>query len=500
MKHNTSFFVFRGFLVVLVLVFAGIAWHPATVHAGEETTYSPEEVKAIKAWAHSLALQAATYGAPIVGMYNLRDTVATGPNAKVKPNQLWRMPNISTPKLAQESGYVTPNVNTIYGFGFMDLSQEPIILTAPDSDGRYYMIELVDMWDNAFAYPAGKEAGYKGGKFALVGPGWDGKLPDGVKRIDAPTRWVEIQPRVHVKNQDDLPAAQKVLEGITVQGLAEYEGKPAPAPLTYNYETPKVDPKAASSLLKFEDPMQFWSIFIAAMNENPPPKDQIDAVLPGYKYLGIELGKPWKSEAVLNSIFLEEMKAAGAEIGPMISRLPYLIGPNGNGWIATPYNFGAAAAEADYLTAAVNAVLGLTANTANEAFYIWSNLDYKGQQLTGEKNYTMTLPATFPYTKVVPPGFWSVTMYDGETKLTVENPINRYSLGSDNDLKKNPDGSITIYLQPASPGADKESNWLPTPKGPFYMLMRNYAPSDEAIKALKDPSAAKLLPKVEPAS
>ena len=108
------------------------------------------------------------------------------------------------------------------------------------------------------------------------------------------------------------------------------------------------------------------------MNENPPPKAVIDAVLPGYKYLGIELGKPWNPDNV-NPIFLEQMKKVGTEIGPMISNLPYLIGPNGNGWIATPYNFGAAGT--DYLTAAVNAVLGLTANTAEEAFYIWSSLD-----------------------------------------------------------------------------------------------------------------------------
>ena len=125
---------------------------------------------------------------------------------------------------------------------------------------------------------------------------------------------------------------------------------------------------------------------VDAINENPPPKDQIDAVLPQYKYLGIELGKPWKPENVLNSIFLEEMKKVGAEIGPMIASCPYLIGPNGNGWI--------------------------------------------------------------------------VTMYDLNTKLTVENPINRYVLGSDDPLKKNSDGSITIYLQNSSPGKDKESNWL----------------------------------------
>jgi hypothetical protein len=89
-------------------------------------------------------------------------------------------------------------------------------------------------------------------------------------------------------------------------------------------------------------------------------------------------------------------------------------------------------------------------------------------------------------------------MYDLSSKLTVENPINRYVLGSDDDLKKNADGSITIYLQSASPGKDKESNWLPAPKGPFYMLVRNYAPAEEAMKALQDPSSGKILPKIVP--
>ena len=152
-------------------------------------------------------------------MYNLRDTVAVGAKPKVAPNELWRLTDIATPKIAEEAGYVAPNVNTVYGFGFMDLAKEPIIVTAPNSSGRYYMVEIVDMWDNAFAYAAGKEVGHKGGKYALVGPGWKGDLPADVKRIDAPTRWVEIQPRVHVKNQADLDGALKVLQGVHGTGV-----------------------------------------------------------------------------------------------------------------------------------------------------------------------------------------------------------------------------------------------------------------------------------------
>src|SRR5215470_11387495 len=130
---------------------------------------TPEQLKAIEAWTGTLAIQAMTYGAPLVAMYNLRSTVAVGPESKAPPNQIWRMEDISTPKLAAESGYVSPNLDVVYGFGFADLGAEPVILTAPDSGGRYYMIEIVDMWTNAFAYPAGGASGYKGGKFALVG-------------------------------------------------------------------------------------------------------------------------------------------------------------------------------------------------------------------------------------------------------------------------------------------------------------------------------------------
>ena len=122
---------------------------------GQELKGTPDQLKAIEAWTATLAVQAVTYAAPLVAMYNLRSTVAVGPRPKAPPNDIWRMEDISTPKLAAESGYVSPNLDVVYGFGFADLGAEPVILTAPDSGGRYYMIELVDMWSNAFAYPAG---------------------------------------------------------------------------------------------------------------------------------------------------------------------------------------------------------------------------------------------------------------------------------------------------------------------------------------------------------
>jgi hypothetical protein len=436
-------------------------------------------------WLAGLALQAATYAAPIVAMYNLRATTCIGPDAKAPPNEIWRIDSIASPTIAAQSGYVTPNVNVIYGFGFMDLSRQPIIVRAPDSAGRYYMIQIVDMWTNAFAYIGGIATGYKGGTFALVGPSWQGQLPPGVKRIDCPTRWVELQPRVHVKNAADLPAARKVLHAITVTGLAEYSDGPAPQAVVYRYDTPRVNPEVASSQMQFLDPLQFWEIFSAAMNENPPPEDEVKSVLPQFKYLGIELGKPWKRETV-PPLILEQMKAAAGSIGPMMMPLLPVLGHTADGWIIPTPNVGMAGA--DYPARAIIAVFGLTSNTPQEAIYYTAISDGTGQPLHGAKRYTITFKEQMPCIAPIAPGFWSISVYDSVTGYTVSNPIDRYSLGSDDALKHNADGSFTLYVQADNPGAERQANWLPTSSGPFYLIIRVYAPASSTAAALQDPA------------
>jgi hypothetical protein len=457
---------------------------------------SADNAKGSASWLSALALQAATYAVPIVAMYNLRDATSVGVGAKTSPNQIWRVENIASPTIAAQAGYVTPNVNVIYGFGFMDLSQQPIILSAPDSQGRYYMVEICDMWANAFAYAGGAARGYQGGTFALVQSGWQGELPDGAKHIECPTRWVEVQPRVHVKNEVDLPGAQSVLRAITVQGLAQYNGQAAPPSISYSYETPRVNPKVASSQMQFLDPLQFWEIFVAAMNENPPPASEIASILPQFKYLGIELGKPWMRESV-NPAVLEQMKLAAAQIGPMMTPLLPILGVQANGWIIPPANVGKPGA--DYPGRAIVAVFGLTSNTPTEAIYYSAFTDGHGRPLTGAKRYTIKFEEPMEYLKSIPPGFWSITAYDAVTGFTVSNSINRYSLGSDDKFKREADESFTLHLQHDNPGSDQEANWLPTPAGAFYLILRNYAPAPEIASALKDPASFRGPPPVTPA-
>lgn len=453
--------------------------------SGKQTALTPAQSASEDAWTNSLALQVANWGAPLVTMYNMRYSDALGPKPKASPNSIWRMENTSTPDLSKESGYVTPNANVVYGFGFMDLGPEPIILSVPDSDNIYYMVEIVDMYTNAFAYAGGKATGYKGGKFALVGPGWKGELPQGVTRIDSPTRWLLLQPRVHLYKDGNvvLDTARKVLNQITTTGLSQFKKGPPTKLPTYDYPVPVVvNADLPVSALDFKDPLQFWDLLSVAMNENPPPPDQITGLLPSFKPLGIELGKTWDRSKVPPQV-LAAMSKAAANIAPMLNDLPF--GSHYQGAFIPAPTIGNS--QTDYRTRAVIARIGLTANTPFEAVYWMYTVDSSAAPLTGGKKYTMTFKEGLPF---IQPGFWSITMYDAANSYTVPNPINRYMLGSDTPaLTKNADGSFTIYIQADSPGKDKEANWLPSPKGPFYLIPRAYAPAEPTIKILSDPTS-----------
>jgi len=351
----------------------------------------------------------------------------------------------------------------------------------PNSQGRYYMVEICDMYTNAFAYAGGVATGYNGGTFALIGPGWKGTLPAGIRRIDSPTRWLLLQPRVHMRNPQDLPGAKKVLSEITTQGLSKYLGTPAPAPVKYDYPAPQfADPKLPVSANYYKDPLQFWEILSNVINENPPPQDQITALLPMFAPLGIELGKKWDRTKVHPEV-LAGMKQAAENVG-MKTLIDIPPGLMHKGWVwmwPSTGNF-----RTDYMTRATIARWGLTANTLEEAVYIGSLLDSDNKPLMGENKYTLTLEPP-PFKE---PAFWSATMYNYDNNYTVENPINRYSLGSDDKLIMNKDSTVTLYLQSTSPGKDMEANWLPTPKsGRWYITLRSYAPGRRVIESAFNP-------------
>jgi len=201
-----------------------------------------------------------------------------------------------------------------------------------------------------------------------------------------------------------------------------------------------------------------------------------------FKPLGLELGKTWDRSKV-DPIVLQAMTRAAKTIPSMLNTLPF--GRLTNGWFIPPPTIGDSGT--DYQIRAIVARVGLTANTPKEAVYFDATLDGDGKPLTGANRYTMTFQKTPPFRE---PAFWALRMFDATNSYPVPNPINRYVLGSDYpDMKKNPDGSLTIYLQKDSPGKDKEANWLPAPTGPFLLILGTYAPGDAIIESLSNPTA-----------
>ncbi len=428
--------------------------------------------KNIQEYYYSLALQAASWGAPIVTMYNLLYNSMLKPDAPSKPNQVWTL---------DQNSYPTPNVNVISAYAFLDLSREPLILSAPYSQGRYYMIQFVDMYTNSFAYVGGSATGYEGGQYVVAGPQWRGELPASIPRIVAPTPWVWLQARVHVVNENDLAEAKKVLNGITVQTFSDYNKQKSSSLVDSfnNLIIPQLNNPNISAL-DFKDPMQFWRILSTAINKNPPSEYEIKYLLPLFKPLGIELGKTWNPDQLAAPV-LASMRLAAKNIANINQYLP--IGRIDNGWFIPPANMGNFGT--DYYLRSVVARLGLTANTPQEAIYFVLKSDTTGHALSGENKYTLKFKEP-PYKK---PGFWSLTLYNAENNNTIANPLNRFSIGSDKAIQAGPDGNLTIYVQKNSPGKSNESNWLPSGAGPFYLILRVYAPGAALIKSLSDPEA-----------
>jgi len=243
------------------------------------------------------------------------------------------------------------------------------------------------------------------------------------------------------------------------------------------------DPKLPVSALAFKDPLQFWEILADALAENPPSADQVAALLPLFKPLGIMPGEPW-DRSKLPPVVAEAMGKVAERIGAELAILPN--GSFRNGWVVQPPtigNFGT-----DYYNRAIIARNGLTANTPQEAIYIGGVTGSDGNRLSGVNRYTVTFKDLPPF---VEPGFWSLTLYDSANNYTIPNSIDRYSLGSDNKtLKRNADGSLTLYLQQDSPGAEHEANWLPAPAGDYYFdFCVAYAPGEALIRAQSEPDA-----------
>lgn len=443
---------------------------PVTPTATPTSTSSSENAPAASD-ARAVAKDAYLFGYPLVLMDVSREkgvNVANPTTSGAAPtNQFSHMARFPDATFVD---VVSPNADTLYSSAWLDLAKEPIVLSVPDTKGRYYLMPMLDGWTNVFASPGKRTTGTDKGDFAITGPKWSGSLPAGVQQLKAPTDMVWIIGRTQTNGAADFAAVHALQMQYKLTPLSAW-GKPYTPPKDVPIG-PNLDMKAAPvEKVAAMDATTFFNRLATLMQDNPPAAEDA-AMVEKLANIGVKPGQPFAPDAASAQAIADGVADAKAAL-PALGHAPKGM-RMAHGWGMKLEGMGTYGT--DYETRAGVAWLGLGANLVKDALYPRSQLDGDGQPLDGAHTYVLhfdkgqTPPAD---------GFWSLTMYNAQ-QFFVENPIDRYAIGDRDKLKTNADGSLDVYIQQTSPGKDKESNWLPAPAGPFNVILRMYWPKDAA--------------------
>jgi hypothetical protein len=436
--------------------------------------------------AQQIAEEAYAYGFPMVMNYGTLYEYfinKSSPAYKAPINVVYNTARAYTP---EDRTIVTPNSDTPYSFVCMDLRAEPYVLTLPAIEkSRYYSVQLVDMYTFNYGYAGSRTTGNDGGTFMIAGPNWKGEKPAGIDKVfQCETGFSFAIIRTQLFNPADLENVKMIQAGYKGQPLSSFLKKPAP-PAAPKIDWPKIDKQSAA-----KDPFAYLN-FVLPFCPAIGPAAVEKPMRAEFAQIGIEAGKRFPPLTPQRKSELQVGIKSGLE---KIKKQVATIGKDENGWRVATSGFGdRSMCNGNWTMRAAAAMAGIYGNDAEEALYPMLAKDSDGNKPDCSNNrYTLTFPAG-----QLPPAnaFWSVTMYDGKTQLLVENPIDRYLINSPMlpDLKKNDDGSLTIYIQKDSPGDDKQSNWLPAPDGPIYVVMRLYWPKEEALNGTWKPPAVEKI-------
>ncbi len=427
-----------------------------------KTNITPDEARAI-------AKEAYLYGYPMVDVYRIMHAYFVNresPEYKGSWNQLHHIPRVYTP---EDKAVQTPNSDTPYSQLGLDLRREPFVLTMPTIEkNRYFSVQLVDLYTHNFGYIGSRVTGNDGGSFLIAGPGWKGKTPKGVKKVfHSETELMLVVYRTQLFDPGDLDNVKKVMAGYLAQPLSEFLGEPAPkAPPAIEF--PKPPTKAD---MRTPEVFNYLNFLLKFCPTHPSEKE----LMARFSKISIGEGKTFdtrKFSPELKNAFEDAIADAWADFNALLNQ----------GNVNSGDIFGTREVlKNNYLYRMGGAVLGILANSIDEAIYPTYIMDADGQKFDGANRYTLRFaPGQLPPVHA----FWSLTMYELPSRLLIENPLNRYLLNSPMlpQFKRDADGGLTFYIQHKSPGKAKESNWLPAPKGPFSVVLRLYWPKTEAIE------------------
>jgi hypothetical protein len=417
--------------------------------------------------AKDIAEEGFIYGLAPVMIYAVMQEFAVDKNSgqfKAPFNEIQNEHKVSTP---EDTAVITPNSDTPYSIMWLDLRAEPMVISVPAIDkDRYYAVQMIDGNTYNFGYIGTRATGTDASDYLVVGPGWKGETPPGIKKVfQSTTPFPLALIRTQLFNPGDMSNVEKIQAGYEARPLSAFLKQPAPP------AAPKIDFVPATTA-GIKD--NFFEYLDAAL-QFVPETSRDKAIRAKLARIGIGPGKTFAFKDLPlehKAEILVGMKQGDAKVDK------WLAGGNKNinGWNVGSFFGDEAFYNGDWVMRAGAAKGGLLGNDAVEAMYPYTRTDANGEPLDGSKhNYTITFaPGQLPPVNA----FWSVTMYDGKSQLLIKNPINRYLINSPmlSGMKKDADGSLTLYIQKGSPGADKEANWLPAPEDKIYLVMRLYWP------------------------
>lgn len=363
-----------------------------------------------------------------------------------------------------------PNADTLYTTAWFDVGQEPWVLDQPDMGDRYFLLPFLSGWTDVFEVPGARTTGGAAKTFLVTGPGWTGTVPDGMTELKSPTAMVWLLGRIYCTGTpEDYDAVHKLQDAFKLQPLSTWGTDYTPPAGTVNagidMKTPTRDQVNAMTT------SAYFTLLADLMKANPAAAADAPA-LERFAKIGLVAGQPFDATKLGEGFDTRVPKASFDRI------LGHFVASDGdmtriNGW---SYTTKAGVYGTNYIQRALVTAIGLGANRPEDAVYPTSLKPDLLQDYSGADSYVLKFEkGQTPPVK----GFWSLTMYD-ESMFFVANPINRYSMSMRTNPVMGDDGSLTIYIQNQSPGADKEANWLPSPTGKFHLMLRLYWPDDKA--------------------
>jgi hypothetical protein len=449
--------------------------------------------------AHNIGVEAYEYAYPLV-LLGLTRTMALSNEDKSASTSLNKFVHQRQFAPMTDRKVVRPNNDVLYSVAWADLSEEPVVVSVPDTQDRFYFLTLLDGWSEAFACPGKRTSGTQPGNFAIVGPRWKGAIPAGVSRLNSATNYVWILGRVEAKGRNDIGSVNTVQNAFKIALLSNYIKASGGGENSSEVESATASTLAARESARLQCTTQppskqiadmnaerFFSTFSELLFSNPPHKEDATLVAK-LKLIGIEPGAEFHFDK-LPAQTIASLESAVADAKAIIGERAKTISVNENGWSVERKISGTYGTN--YLDRAAVAMIGAGLNRLDDVVYPSCTVDSQGQPLLGANRYVIHFDKS-----QLPPvkAFWSISVYDSQGFCS-GNPMGRTSLSDHSGLKYGADGSLDIYIQHDDVAYDKQSNWLPAPKDEFNLLMRLYWPKTTVLSgAWMPPSVNKVGP------